>query len=313
MDIQIYSLEPSEFERPRKKFFGPVIVRLLCGGLLVFAAVGFGARYVTASTTQAVGGPDTKIAQVEELTSEERIRRLRTKQAVLSRREEMLRYQLQQMEEAQRRTGSKDSSVAEQLRRSRNTLVMLLKDQEDTDEQLVEFLRQVWEADGRAHVETMGMESNQRIVISWPVEPRKGVSADFGDPYYFQKFGIAHEAVDIPVKQGSDIKAAAPGVVSIVTDNGLGYNYIIVRHDGFATLYGHISEFTVAPGDEVQEGDIIAKSGGAPGTRGAGALTTGPHLHFELLSGGSKIDPMPYLPYSSSVKVVREWNDEASH
>jgi len=62
-------------------------------------------------------------------------------------------------------------------------------------------------------------------------------------------------------------------------------------------------------GQEVKEGDVIARSGGEPDTPGAGTLTTGSHLHFEVISGGRRIDPMPYLPYSSSIEVVREWKE----
>lgn len=300
------------------------VIASMGGGLLLFALGitvaqnNISGNSVAASVQQAeennemgaVGGPDAAtgaVAEPRELetetaadTSEERIRRLRHKQAVLSRREEMLRYQLAQIER-------QDS---EEHRRSRNTLVMLLKDQEDTDERLVEFLRQVWEADGKAHVSTIGMESTDRIVISWPVPPTRGISADFEDPYYLKRFGMAHEAIDIPALQGTEIKAAADGVVSNVANNGMGYSYLIIRHNGFATLYGHVTKFKVSPGQQVSEGDVVALSGGQPGTPGAGALTTGAHLHFELISEGRKIDPMPYLPYSSTVEVVREWKNE---
>ena len=82
-----------------------------------------------------------------------------------------------------------------------------------------------------------------------------------------------------------------------VNDHGLGFNSIVLKHDGgFATLYGHVSKFLVKEGDVIRSGDPIALSGGEPGTPGAGHLTTGPHLHFQLLKNGQPVDPLDYLP-----------------
>jgi murein DD-endopeptidase MepM/ murein hydrolase activator NlpD len=52
----------------------------------------------------------------------------------------------------------------------------------------------------------------------------------------------------------------------------------------------------VEEGQLVQPGDVIGLSGGAPGTRGAGWMTTGAHLHFEVLENGEHVDPLDHLP-----------------
>jgi murein DD-endopeptidase MepM/ murein hydrolase activator NlpD len=76
-----------------------------------------------------------------------------------------------------------------------------------------------------------------------------------------------------------------------------GYSYILIVHrDGYATLYGHLSSFLVATGDQVKKGQVIGLSGATPGTHGAGPMTTGPHLHFEVIKNGKHIDPLSVLP-----------------
>ena len=85
-------------------------------------------------------------------------------------------------------------------------------------------------------------------------------------------------------------------MVQTVADNGFGYSYLIIKHEGGATVYGHVSEFLVQEGDIVTDGQPIAKSGGRPGSKGAGGMTTGPHLHFELYVNGAATDPLAYLP-----------------
>jgi len=134
----------------------------------------------------------------------------------------------------------------------------------------------------------------------WPVEPGRGISAYFRDPSYVGVFGIQHNAIDIPIYQGSPVRSTGDGVVYTAKDNGYGYSYIIVAHtDGLMSVYGHISSILVDEGQTVSVGSIIALSGGMPGTKGSGYMTTGPHLHFEMKSNGQFVDPLEYLPLDS--------------
>lgn len=133
--------------------------------------------------------------------------------------------------------------------------------------------------------------------FAWPIEPDRGISAYFKDQAYVGVFGVQHYAIDIPAYQGTPTRAAADGVVYTVKDNGYGYSYIILAHaDGIMTVYGHMTEMLVTAGETISKGEIIGLSGGMPGTKGAGYMTTGPHLHFEVLKGGKHQDPMYYLP-----------------
>lgn len=133
--------------------------------------------------------------------------------------------------------------------------------------------------------------------FAWPVEPSRGISAYFHDPRYVGVFGVQHNAVDIPEYQSTPIRAAADAVVYVARDNGYGYSYIILSHaGGFMTVYGHVSSILVTPGQKVSQGAIIGLTGGMPGTPGAGYMTTGPHLHFEVHFNGKNVDPLMYLP-----------------
>ena len=71
---------------------------------------------------------------------------------------------------------------------------------------------------------------------------------------------------------------------------------MIIHGDGLSTVYGHISKALVSQEDYVAQGQAIALSGGLPGTTGAGRLTSGPHLHFEVRKDGIPVDPASFLP-----------------
>jgi len=150
--------------------------------------------------------------------------------------------------------------------------------------------------------------------FSWPLKPERGISAYFRDPGYAGTFGVRHNAIDLPEYQGSPIRASAHGVVYTAADNGFGYSYVILAHaNGFMTVYGHISDILVSEGDTVPQGSIIGLSGGMPGTLGSGYMTTGPHLHFEMIRNGLHVDPLDYLDLDALEFDDVEWLPEKYH
>lgn len=99
-----------------------------------------------------------------------------------------------------------------------------------------------------------------------------------------------HMALDIANPSLPGVAAGDTGVVSSVEYLRYGYGqHIIVDHgNGLATLYAHLSEIYVQPGDRVARGQIIGKMGSS-------GRSSGPHLHFEVRKNGVPVDPRPLL------------------
>jgi len=138
-------------------------------------------------------------------------------------------------------------------------------------------------------------EFKENKPFMWPVAPNK-ITAYYLDPTYPKKWGT-HYAIDIEAPHGTLIRAPANGYVFQTKDNGMGYSYIIIAHKhNLVTVYGHVSQIIAQPGTIVKKGEIIGRTGGTPGTKGAGLQTTGPHLHFEVHYKGKPVNPLDYLP-----------------
>ncbi|HUT21902.1 MAG TPA: peptidoglycan DD-metalloendopeptidase family protein [Candidatus Bipolaricaulota bacterium] len=134
--------------------------------------------------------------------------------------------------------------------------------------------------------------------IMWPIKDiSRGISATFHDPTYPFRHLFEHPGIDVRAYQSTAIYAASDGYVISAKDNGYGYNYISIMHaNGISTVYGHVSKILVKPDQYVIKGQQIGQTGGMPGTLGAGNLSTGPHLHFEVRLNGIPVNPLDYLP-----------------
>ncbi|MCF7830574.1 peptidoglycan DD-metalloendopeptidase family protein [Candidatus Gracilibacteria bacterium] len=136
----------------------------------------------------------------------------------------------------------------------------------------------------------------EESILSFPLKIPLRVTAHFRSPEYVQEFGQEHFGTDFFAPQGTPIYAPRDGIVKKIGNNGYNYSYFIVDHgDDLFTVYGHVSEIFVNEGQVVQKGEQIALSGGTPGMRGSGFLTSGPHLHLEVFYQGQHVDPLSMI------------------
>ncbi|MES0489300.1 MAG: M23 family metallopeptidase [Leptospirales bacterium] len=121
-------------------------------------------------------------------------------------------------------------------------------------------------------------------VFSRPVVGR--ITSNYG--YRNDPFGNKskfHKGVDIGCPIGTNVIAAAPGIVIYANTKGGYGNLVIIEHrNGYQSLYGHLSKFKVTVGQKVERGQTIALSGNT-------GRSTGPHIHFEIKRKGKPVQP----------------------
>ncbi|MCX7605834.1 MAG: M23 family metallopeptidase [Bacteroidia bacterium] len=99
-----------------------------------------------------------------------------------------------------------------------------------------------------------------------------------------------HTGIDISAPYGSPVRAAASGRVQIAGWDGGGYGLQVeVDHgNGLVTKYAHLSRLAVQVGEEVRRGQVI-------GYVGSTGYSVAPHLHYEVIERGVKVNPEKYL------------------
>jgi murein DD-endopeptidase MepM/ murein hydrolase activator NlpD len=119
----------------------------------------------------------------------------------------------------------------------------------------------------------------------------KRLASGFGwrvHPVY--KTEMFHSGIDFTAPTGTEIYATGNGVVERVEINGHGYgNNVIINHGfGYETLYGHMSRIKVHQGQKISRGELI-------GYVGSTGTSSGPHLHYEVIKNGEKVNPVNFF------------------
>ncbi|MBI2352898.1 M23 family metallopeptidase [Candidatus Dependentiae bacterium] len=102
-----------------------------------------------------------------------------------------------------------------------------------------------------------------------------------------------HNGIDMAALKGTDVRAAADGIVKSTNNNISGYgNLIEIEHPNqIITRYAHLQDKYVSTGDFIKKGEIIGKVGSTGNVRGIDPS----HLHFEIFINGIRVNPLPYL------------------
>jgi murein DD-endopeptidase MepM/ murein hydrolase activator NlpD len=131
------------------------------------------------------------------------------------------------------------------------------------------------------------------FVANYPTSGRPRITRGF----FSQKHPVTgkykkHTGLDLSKKRGSGPNAYAVGPSSVVLSGRKGGygNTVILKHpDGTQTLYAHLASLSVGANSSIAAGTPV-------GPIGSTGMSTGPHLHFEVIQNGTKVDPRPYFP-----------------
>ncbi len=136
---------------------------------------------------------------------------------------------------------------------------------------------------------------------------RKRLTSGFGyrmHPIY--KIFKMHTGIDFGAPTGTPIYATGDGVV-IAAKRQSGYgNQIEIDHGfGFVSKYAHLSKFECQTGQKVKRGQIIGRVGST-------GVSVAPHLHYEIIKDGTKVNPIHYFHYNLNSTEYEELVDVAA-
>ncbi|MBQ7637485.1 MAG: peptidoglycan DD-metalloendopeptidase family protein [Clostridia bacterium] len=190
-----------------------------------------------------------------------------------------------------RRTVVKGENGVEQV-----TKIVTYVGGEKTDEEEISRITVKEPSAERVQVGTRALDSSYVVatnyggILVWPAIGPNQINSDYG-----YRWGRLHGAIDIGSSSGTSlgktVVAAAQGTVVVAgVHSSYGYYVKIDHGNGMQTLYAHCmaGSLLVSAGDRVYAGQPIARVGQT-------GYATGPHLHFEVIINGVRVDPKPYL------------------
>jgi murein DD-endopeptidase MepM/ murein hydrolase activator NlpD len=200
---------------------------------------------------------------------------------------EVKKRELQVVQESQE---GKKQVLAAQL----NDKKIVLTDVQQEKEKFAQALEELEQASRQAEAMIRKLQGTGGSVgtgsYTWPTPGYTSITSPFGMRYHpILKTRKLHTGVDIGAPNGVKILAADSGTVIFSGWLGAYGQAIIIDHGaGISTLYGHQSELLVGEGDGVTKGQTIGRVGST-------GWSTGPHLHFEVRTNGTPVNPIGYI------------------
>lgn len=115
-----------------------------------------------------------------------------------------------------------------------------------------------------------------------------------------------HNGLDIAAAEGTEVAAVRSGLVTETrTSATLGKLLKFRTADGYEVMYAHLSEILVKKGEEIRQGQAVARSGNT-------GLSTGPHLHYSVWKDGVLLDPMAFVTLGYTEEVEEEYQTRGS-
>ena len=143
-------------------------------------------------------------------------------------------------------------------------------------------------ADGRAGYFDGDGKNVRKALMRTPIDGAR-LTSEFGMRRHpIRGFNRMHKGVDFAAPSGTRIYASGDGVVERATRMGGYGRYVRIRHNSaYKTAYAHLRAFArgLHPGKRVSQGDVI-------GYVGSSGMSTGPHLHYEVLYNGRQVNPL---------------------
>ena len=238
-----------------------------------------------------------KIYYQERITEQDakQLKNLKQQIGLLSSYTSQIETQKQNVLYTMARIQSKKDKIAQDISISQSLIKKLQTDRKTYERAENELARQSAQLEKMLRSNAKNVKESERFTTTSDfIMPAYGpVTSPFGwrtHPIFkTRKF---HSGVDLGVPMNTAIKCSNSGVVSFVGWYG-GYGKVVIVDHGIykgkpvSTLYAHLSSYSVAKGQKVSRGQVIARSGST-------GYSTGPHLHFEVRVNGAPVSPYSY-------------------
>ncbi|WP_241038095.1 M23 family metallopeptidase [Blastococcus litoris] len=236
-----------------------------------------------AATLQHLGEKRTEVLEEMERVEAAEARADRAARSAVAERDRLART-----------AAEKSAAVAEQLAAAQGTFDAVSAEKAALDAQLREAeirllaLQGARDAEATWAARQAGAAASTLTAAAGAIAPTTGrVTSCYGS-----RWGTLHAGVDIAAPIGTPVVTPADGIVlQAGPASGFGLAVAVQHGDGTITLYGHVNQMFVSAGQVVTAGQQIAEVG----NRGQ---STGPHLHFEVHTGGlyaNRVNPVPWL------------------